>query len=340
MNQPTFSRRTATAMLGAAALALTTRRVGAQSTPVASPAADAFPVSIDHMYGTTTIEGPSTRVVTWGWSTQDAAIALGVIPVGIPGDTWAGDADGFLPWTRAAIGDAPLPTTLDASAEIPFEAILALNPDLILAPYSGVTPDDYATLSQIAPTVPPIKALWASSWQDLTRVAGTALGLSAAAEQLIADTDAHVAAEAATYPALAGKSFLYGNMGDGKSSFNIYLPTDPRPQFLQSMGLVPAELSLELAKDPKNVYFAPVSYELAGTLEADIVVFWFTDDAEYQAATETAYYKAIPAVANGTFAPIVGREYVMATSAFSTLSIAYALDEFLPTLAAAAANVK
>jgi iron complex transport system substrate-binding protein len=173
----------------------------------------------------------------------------------------------------------------------------------------------------------------------LTRVTGTALGRSAAAEQLIKDTDAHVATEAAKYPDLAGKTFLYGNMGDGSTAFNIYTTTDPRSQFLESMGLVPAPLALELSANPENVFFAPVSYELATTLVADIVVFWFTDEAEYQTATATPYYQAIPAVAAGTFAAIIGREFVMATSAFSTLSIAFALDEFLPTLAAAAANV-
>ncbi|CAN5599308.1 ABC transporter substrate-binding protein [soil metagenome] len=336
MNQPIISRRVA--LFGAAALALAANRTSAQSTPVASPTAAAFPVTIKHLYGETTIESASTRVVTLGWSTSDAVIALGLVPVGIPADTWAGDADGFLPWTRAAIGDAALPAALDTAAGIPFEAIAALNPDLILAPYSGVTEEEYETLSKIAPTVPPKDGLWASSWQDLTRVTGLVLGLAPEAEQLIADTDAYVASEAAKFPALAGKSFVYGNMGDGTTSFNIYTNGDPRPQFLESMGLVPSELVEELSADPENLYYGTVSYELANTIVADIVVFWFTDEAEHEAAIATSYYQAIPAVAAGTFAAIIGREYVMATSAFSTLSIAFALGEFLPTLAAAAAN--
>lgn len=336
MNIPTLSRRSV--LLGGAALVLSTASSRAQATPVASPTT-AFPASIDHLYGTTTISAKPTRVVTLGWSAADAVIALGVIPVGIPKDNWAGDADGFLPWTRAAIGDSPLPATFDTDTEIPFEIIIGLEPDLILAPYSGVSEDDYATLSKIAPTVPPIEALWSSSWQDVTRIAGTALGLTALADQLIADTDAHVAAQAANYPELAGKSFIYGNVDQEAGAFDILIAGDPRPQFLQQMGLVPADLVLKLSEQPSDVYYSPVSFELANTLIADIVVFWFTDESEHEAATQLSAYQAIPAYADNRIAAIVGREYVMATSAFSTLSISFALDEFLPTLAAAAANV-
>lgn len=327
MNGPIVSRRSA--VLGAAALALAGRRASAQSTPV----------TIEHVYGATTIEQKPERVVTLGWSTYDAVIALGVTPVGIPADTWAGDADGFLPWTRAALGDGPLPETLDVAAGLPFETIIALEPDVILAPYSGETEEDYETLARIAPTVAYKETAWSATWQEVTRVAGLALGLATEAEQLIADTDAYVKAEAAKYPELAGKTFVYGNMGDGTTAFNIYTATDSRPLFLASIGLEPGEFTLNLPVTEASPYYSPVNYELANEIDADIVVFWFTDEAEYEAAQATSYFQAIPAVSRGTFAAIVGRDYVMATSAFSTLSIAYALEAFLPALAAAAENV-
>jgi iron complex transport system substrate-binding protein len=334
VNLPSISRRSA--LIGAAAFGFIARSASAQSTPEA----DAFPISIDHLYGTTTIESAPQRILTIGWSVQDAVIALGQAPIAIPADTWAGDADGFLPWTRAGLGDAELPATYESLDGLPFEQFIEFAPDLILAPYSGITEDDYATLSAIAPTVAPIEGLWASSWQDLTLVAGTALGMTAAAEQLIADVDATVQEGAAAHPELAGKTFIYGNMGDASTSFNIYTATDPRPQFLESIGLVPSDVVVEISADPMNVYYAPISYELAETLVADITVFWFTDEAEYEAAQATEYFQALPGVQNGTMAAIVGRELVMATSAFSPLSIPFALEAFLPALAAAAANVE
>ena len=118
----------------------------------------------------------------------------------------------------------------------------------------------------------------------------------------------------------------------------IYTVTDPRPQFLTSIGLVPAPLVEELSQSSDNVYFGPVSFELAETLVADVTIFWFTNDEEYATLMETEAYKALPAVQNGTFGAIVGESLVMATSAFSPLSIPYALEAFLPVLASAAAN--
>lgn len=74
-------------------------------------------------------------------------IALGVLPVAVPDETWAGDEDGYPPWFREAVQDldAELPVRLNASetGELDFEQILDLAPDLILAPYSGISEADY-----------------------------------------------------------------------------------------------------------------------------------------------------------------------------------------------------
>src|SRR5262245_17060518 len=48
-----------------------------------TPAADAFPVTIEHKYGKAEIPAAPQRVVTVGFSDQDALLALGVVPVGI-----------------------------------------------------------------------------------------------------------------------------------------------------------------------------------------------------------------------------------------------------------------
>ena len=42
-----------------------------------TPAAEAFePVTIEHAFGSTEIDERPQRVVTWGWGSRDAAIAL------------------------------------------------------------------------------------------------------------------------------------------------------------------------------------------------------------------------------------------------------------------------
>ena len=50
----------------------------------AAPAAEesAFPVTIEHKWGSTTIESAPERVVVVGLREQDALLALGIVPVG------------------------------------------------------------------------------------------------------------------------------------------------------------------------------------------------------------------------------------------------------------------
>jgi iron complex transport system substrate-binding protein len=345
MEIPVHSRRrfVVGVTIAAASATLPVRAFAQAGTPAASPAAspvatDAFPVTINHVYGETVIPEAPVRVVTYGWSTQDAVIALGIDPVAIPRNDWGGDTDGFLPWTREALGDRPLPVILD-TVEVPFEAITEARPDVILAPYSGITQDEYDLMSQIAPTVAYPSVAWGTSWQEDQLITGQALGMTAAAEKLVADIESLIASQTDQYPQLAGKTFVYGNMGDG-SSFNLYTTTDSRPLFLAAIGLVPSDYAKGLdAQADAATYFVPISYELAGEIEADIVVFWFGAQSDYDAAVATPAFQAIPAVKRGSFAAVIGEALVMASSAFSVLSIPYMLDAFIPTLAAAADNL-
>ena len=87
--------------LGASALAgCSTGSTEATDAPEAGTTsqvdADAFPVTIKHAFGETTIEEEPTRVATLGWSDQDAALSLGVVPVGATKLTWGGNATGDL----------------------------------------------------------------------------------------------------------------------------------------------------------------------------------------------------------------------------------------------------
>jgi iron complex transport system substrate-binding protein len=57
-----------------------------------------FPVTLDHAFGETTVEAEPERVVTWGWGSSDAALALGVVPVAMAHQSYGGDEDGVHPW--------------------------------------------------------------------------------------------------------------------------------------------------------------------------------------------------------------------------------------------------
>lgn len=305
----------------------------------ASAAADAFPVTIPSALGSATIDKKPERVVTWGWSAQDAVLALGVVPAAMPKYTYGGDAQGVLPWDAekiAALGGTT-PTILSGAdtGEVPFEEIVAAKPDVILAPYSGLTQEDYDKLAQIAPTVAYPDKPWATTWQDVTTIVGKALGLEDQAKQLVSDTDAYVAKLGAQYPVLQGKTFVY-SAANQADQLTVYKASDPRVQLLNQLGMVTSP-SVE-ALDPKkdDSYFYTVSYENVSKIDTDVLVAYFDDQAAADKFASDPLIAAIPSVKSGAFAPIVGQSFVMASSAPSALSIPWMLDKYVPQLAAAA----
>ena len=76
------------------------------ATTTAEP--DAFPVTIEHALGETTIESEPTRVATLGWTDPDSAVALGVVPVGATKITWGGNEAGSTEWFDAAVEELSL----------------------------------------------------------------------------------------------------------------------------------------------------------------------------------------------------------------------------------------
>jgi iron complex transport system substrate-binding protein len=97
----------ATAVAAAAALALTGCSTGPAASSSASSAAESssaqFPVTIKHAFGETTIDKQPQRVATVSWVNDDVAIALGVVPVGVPKNEWGGNDKGSTPWKDAAL---------------------------------------------------------------------------------------------------------------------------------------------------------------------------------------------------------------------------------------------
>lgn len=337
MSTAVLSRRrfAEASVLGGSVLVLMRRVASAQATPEPG----AFPVTISHAYGETTIPSQPTRVVTIGWSTQDACIVLGVVPVAVQKLEWGDGEDGILAWTDIALGDSPRPEILDADNGVPFEDVIAANPDIILAPFSGITDEEYETLSKIAPTVAFPRTPWSNNWQEVTRTVGKALGLSEAAENVIRETDALIAARVAEHPAVPGKTFIYAAGDTNGQEFAIFTQADGRTLFVESLGLVPSEFVQNLEPEADAPYISVLSVERANEMIADIVIFSFPSQQDYDVAERQSYFQAIPAWKEGRVVALIGQELNMALTAWSSLSIAFALDAFIPLLAEAADNV-
>jgi iron complex transport system substrate-binding protein len=298
--------------------------------PTESTAA-AYPVTIEHKFGSTTIEEHPERIVTVGLLEQDALLALGVVPVATT--EWFGEHPGSIwPWATDELEDigAGPPASVGSAAEINFELIAAQTPDLILALYSGLTEQDYALLSDIAPTVaqPGEYIDYGIPWDELTITVGRAVGQEAEAEALVAGVEERFAAAREAHPEFVGATSVAATPYEGVW---VYGPEDVRGRFLTDLGF---ELPADLVDVTGDAFGGDLSEEHLDLLDVDVVV-WL--DAADIAELAPANYTQLAVHQNGreVFLDSFGTTLGGATSFVTVLSLPYLLDGITPMLAAA-----
>lgn len=315
---------------------------GASGDETAS-SADAFPVTIEHAYGKTTLTEQPERVATVAWVNADTALALGVVPVGMPEITFGQNKARSTPWADAALaelgaewGSTNAPAQYSEVDGINYTAIARTTPDVILAAYSGLTREEYTKLSKIAPVVAYPDVAYGTPWQESTRMIGKALGREDQAEELVTSTEETIADEAAAQPRLKGTSFIYANLDPAAAEgINIYTGIDNRPRFLTSLGMEQAPV-VERSTKGKDAFFIPWSAERADELEADVLVTWVPSGGTVAQIEKDPLLGQIPAVERGSWVADSDDTLTLAISAASPLSLPWALDRFLPRLGAAA----
>lgn len=128
---------------------------GTTTSSASETEAGAFPVTIEHAYGETTIEKEPERVVALGWSDPDVVLSLGVVPVGASNNSWGGTKEGSTVWFDEALADidgAEAPQRIDDTSSGIAGAvsdIAKLEPDLVVATNSGMTKEEYQKLSRL-----------------------------------------------------------------------------------------------------------------------------------------------------------------------------------------------
>lgn len=295
-------------------------------------AAEPFePVTLEHAFGTTEIDERPQRVVTWGWGSSDAAIALGVVPVAMPKNSYGADEEGYMPWQKEALdaAGAEEPTLLTESAEPPIEEIAAAAPDLILANYSGITEADYEKLSQIADTVAYPDEPWSTPWRDVITTVGDALGRADEAQALLDDVDAEVAAAAAAHPEFEGTTIAA--VAVDPSAFYVYTPADPRVQFLEDLGFTVAPSVEELDTGESSFYYT-LSTEEVDRLTSDVLLSYVADEQVRDDIAADPALQAMQQLQDGTVASVVGESYISAVSPPTALSLTWGLDTFVSSL--------
>lgn len=292
----------------------------------------AFPVTIEHKYGSTEIPGEPTRVLSLGFQEHDAIFALGVEPIAVR--YWFGDkTDVIFPWAEDEAAGAE-PEILEMPYDnLNFEKIASLKPDLILGIYSGMTDKDYETLSGIAPTVAQTDDYvdYGVPWQDMTRTVGRALGREDRADELVEALEGRFAEVKAENSAFAGKKVAVATYSGAGSGPGFFASEDPRSRFFTSLGFeVPAELD-EIAGDQ---FFATVSPERLDVLDTDVLVW---DQLQYVDGGPAAI-KSDPlvqqlAVMQEGRALFLEGDLENAFAFNSVLSLPFVLDQLVPMLA-------
>ena len=290
--------------------------------------ADAFPITIEHKYGSTTISEFPQRIVTVGLTDHDVLIALGIVPVGTT--EWFNEYPGALwPWASDKLNGADLPTVVGDATVINFENVAALQPDLILALYAGVTEEDYALLTQIAPTVVQHEGYvdYGIPWQESAHIIGEAVGMADEADALVVGVEEHFAQVRAEHPEFVGATSIVATPYEG---IWVYGAEDVRGRLLTALGFTLPE---GLAEVTGTEFGGTLSAERADMLDVDVVIWLDADESEGELGGPV--YQSLPVHTEGREVYLDSYESPLggATSFVSVLSLPYLLDGLVPQLA-------
>jgi iron complex transport system substrate-binding protein len=244
---------------------------------------------VKHAMGETAVPLHPQRVVVLDSGELDAAVALGVTPVG---SFTLFEGEGFLSYLKEKLaGVQPVGTISPPN----LEAIAALKPDLIL---SNKTRHEaiYDKLSAIAPTV--FAASVGAVWRDNFKLYAEALGREQEGAQVIAAYEARLAA------------FKQG-MGDRLTTqVSVLRVVEDGVRIIHEqmyIGVILADAGLARpSSQEQDDRFALVSLEQIPDMDGDVIFvsYYGKNDAAFKQLLAQPLWKANKAVAAGKVYPV------------------------------------
>ena len=292
-----------------------------------------FPVTVDHFFGSTTIPQAPQRIVTVGYTDEQAVLAFGAKPVGMtdqytnpPGQT--PDLNTQWPWTKQAWGDSRPEVVFTNGDTAPNdEKIASLRPDLIIAVYSEIDRAGYDRLTRIAPTVARTRAEtepFTARWQDNTVQIGKALGKEQDAAAAVQRVEGQVNAAEQANPAFANQTAVAVSWYE--NAVTPFTSTDVRGQLLSGLGYKSVPAIDQLAGPGE--FSVALSPERIDLLNVDRI-FVINDAADTQAITNDPLFANLPAVRAGRVSYLLDSEGPAVGAALSqstVLSLPYGID--------------
>lgn len=319
------------AVVGAMALALGLAAC-ADSSDEGNGSGSAETRTIEHALGTAEIEGTPERVVTLGQGSAETALALGVVPVATEIYAWGADDSGYLPWINEdleakGVKDDEKPELIPGGEEVSAEKIASLEPDLILAPWSGITQEQYDQLSKIAPTVAYEKEPWVITWEEQINTVAKALGKEDQAQGLIDDINKKFDEAKEDSYADHTFSFIYNT---GVGNYGIFLPTEQRVQFVSKLGLEVDPVVEEFRGSVvAGTDSATVSAENLDKLnDSDLIFTFYMDDKARKELHADPAYSKISAIAKGAEVAPTDQSFVTGSSMINPLTVPWAIDKY------------
>lgn len=257
----------------------------------------AYPLTLTTWAGETVLEERPERIAVLGFSTNsDMLEVLDVVPV------YAQTEDGDWEWRSAQWLDSiEFIDTATRRDPINFEAVMATDPDLIIALNFVWDQADFDRLADIAPVLENAEQVVGDqiSWQDSQRLVGQTLDLADAAEDVIDTAEQHIADVAADNPDFAGRTLTIAT--EYTTGIEYYTVAGGTAEgALGDLGFAPNPLAADFVDDPA------VSDENLIALDADALVVIYMDAATQESREASPLFQAIPAVAQGRYVGVAG----------------------------------
>ncbi|MFJ8192046.1 iron-siderophore ABC transporter substrate-binding protein [Streptomyces sp. NPDC096094] len=310
-------------------------KAGADTSAAAS---GAFPVTVEHAFGTTEVTEAPKRVVSVGYTDDQTILAFGIKPVGMvdqyPNPAGRSpDINTQWPWVKDEWGDTKPEVVMKNGDSGPnFEKIAALRPDLIVAVYSEIDQAAYDKLSKIAPTVGRTKAEkepFSAPWQDNALHIAKALGKAEEGEKKVADIQGKLDAAKKAHPGLASQTAVV--LSWYEDSVAPFTSTDVRGRLVTGIGF---KYQTEIDKVADGNFYTKLSPERVDLVDVDRI-FVINDKADQDKLKKFKLFTNLDAVKNGKVSYLLDSEGPAVGAAISQgtlLSMPYAIDELVKSV--------
>jgi iron complex transport system substrate-binding protein len=301
-------------------------------------ATGAFPVTVEHAFGSTKITQAPQRVVSVGYTDDQTILAFGIKPVGMvdqyPNPAGQSpDINTQWPWVKDKWGDTKPEVIMKNGDSGPnYEKIAALRPDLIIAVYSEIDQAAYDKLSKIAPTVGRTKAEkepFSAPWQDNALHISKALGKAEEGEKMVEDIQGKLDAAKKAHPELANQTAVALSWYENKVA--PFTSTDVRGRLLTGIGFT---YQTEIDKIAGGSFYTQLSPERIDLVDVDRI-FVINDKADTEALKKFKLFANLDAVKKGKVSYLLDSEGPAVGAAISQgtlLSMPYAIDELVKSV--------